>query len=68
MCRMAAQQEEYVCGMIVGQIAGQAQAPHEVAHAHFGGSIDADYDPLHRVHRLALDISELLAEKVDPSQ
>ena len=66
--RMAAQQEEYVC-TVVGQIAGQAEAPHEMPHAHFGGSIDADYDPLHRVHQTGLGYFGCLpTEKVDPSQ
>ncbi|WP_247516989.1 hypothetical protein [Bradyrhizobium sp. 190] len=66
---MAAQQEEHVRA-VVGQSAGQAEAPHEMPHAHFDGSIDADYDPLHSVHQTGLGLypERLVAGEVDPLQ
>jgi hypothetical protein len=39
----------------VSQGAGKTKTPHEMPHAHFGGSIDAEYDPLHRVHHTGLE-------------
>jgi hypothetical protein len=65
---MAAQEEEDF-RTVVGQGTGQTEASHEMPHAHFDGSIDAEYDPLHRVHQAGLGYFRcLLTEKVDPSR